>query len=62
MRVLLCSAIAATCALFAGCESELPPNRDTQGRFQRGFSGQGSLVQPDHSDDPIIRESSRHGH
>ena len=62
MKALLCLVAALTCFLLNGCESELPPDQTSAGRFQRGFSGGGRLVQPDYSEDPIIRESTRVGY
>jgi len=52
------------CLAFAGCESELPPNPNaTPGytKLERGISGQGTLSEPDRSDDPIIKENTRGG-
>jgi hypothetical protein len=62
MKVLLCIAAVLACSALTGCESDLPPDRNSAGRFQRGISGGGQLVQPDYSDDPIIRESTRLGY
>lgn len=67
MRAILAS-IFLTGALFAltGCESDMPPtqtNGVTNGvnKLERGISGQGTLTQPDRSDDPIIKEDTRTG-
>ena len=45
----------------SGCESELPRARQSTNRIQSALSGNGTLYQPDRSDDPVIRESSRVG-
>ena len=36
-------------------------SRNAAEKLQRGVTGQGTLVQPDHSNDPIIREKTRVG-
>lgn len=41
--------------LLAGCESDMPPEPNRENPVQRGIRGEGSLVQPDRSDDPFIR-------
>jgi hypothetical protein len=50
-----------TCASlpFSGCESDVPPD---PARRQHGPVGQGSIVQPDKSEDPVIRENTRVGY
>jgi hypothetical protein len=49
--------------VFAGCESDLPPEPSAvPGKIQRGVTGQGTLYQPDRSGDPIIREDTRVGY
>jgi hypothetical protein len=52
--ILLCGAAFA----LAGCESDVPPApRESQvGRVP------GQLVQPDRSDDPVIKENTRVGY
>jgi hypothetical protein len=45
-------------ACLTGCESDLPPNpgsTDGVNMLQRGMTGQGTLTQPDTSNDPVIR-------
>jgi hypothetical protein len=54
--------LAATCCAFVGCESELPPNPNVQKRFERGVIGDGTLTQPDKSNDPLIKEETRVGY
>ena len=57
--------LAAAGVLFTGCESDVPPNAsDNNGaeKLRRGVTGQGSLEQPDRSDDPLIREQTRRGY
>ena len=57
--------LAAAGVLFTGCESDVPPNAsDNNGaeKLKRGATGQGTLVQPDRSEDPLIREQSRVGY
>lgn len=55
---------AAAGLILTGCESDVPPSAsDSNGadKLKRGATGQGTLVQPDRSDDPLIREQTRHG-
>jgi hypothetical protein len=47
---------------LVGCESDMPPSQDHVNKLERGISGQGTLSQPDHSDDPIIKETTRAGY
>ena len=57
--------LAAAGLLLTGCESDVPPSAsDTTGaeKLKRGATGQGSLTQPDRSEDPLIREQSRVGY
>ena len=63
MKAIFCS-IAMAGALFwlAGCESDVPPAQDAAHKLERGLTGQGTLVQPDRSNDPMIREQSRVGY
>ena len=46
--------------LFSGCESDVPP--DPAARHRGPGVGGGSLVQPDKSGDPLIREETRVGY
>ena len=54
--------LAGVSLVFIGCESDLPPASDVGNRFQRGVTGQGTLVQPDRSEDPLIQENTRVGY
>ena len=57
--------LAAAGTLFTSCESDVPPSAaDNTGaeKLKRGVTGQGALVQPDRSEDPLIREQSRVGY
>ena len=62
MRALL-PLIFLLAAGFAGCESDVPPAPHGSGAnpFERGMSGQGTLTQPDKSDDPLIKGSTPNG-
>ena len=65
MRAILVTIFLAGVSLaITGCESDMPPNTSGNGvnKFERGISGQGSLSQPDKSDDPIIKENTRAGY
>jgi hypothetical protein len=66
MKAIVATLFLATASIFlAGCESDIPPSAtDASGaeKFRRGVTGQGSLVQPDRSDDPLIREQTRQGY
>ena len=65
MKAIAASLFLAAAGVFlTGCESDVPPSAsDTTGaeKLKRGVTGQGALVQPDRSDDPLIREQSRVG-
>ena len=62
MKAILASILLAGAAFaVAGCEADLPPNKRPGAALERGFTGQGTLSQPDNSEDPVIRESSRVG-
>ena len=64
MKAIVASIFLAAGVFLTGCESDVPPSAsDTTGaeKLKRGVSGQGALVQPDRSDDPLIREQSRVG-
>ena len=58
---------ALICALLityglTSCESELPPQPgEAQNKLERGITGQGTLYQPDRSDDPYVRDTDRTG-
>ena len=59
MKAFLASVILGGAILsVVGCESDVPPSR----KVERGLTGQGALVQPDRSEDPIIRENTRVGY
>ena len=63
--IVLSLFVAAAGVLVSGCESDVPPGAaDTTGadKLKRGVTGQGTLVQPDRSEDPLIREQSRVGY
>ncbi|HEY3897745.1 MAG TPA: hypothetical protein VGM54_03980 [Chthoniobacter sp.] len=62
MRVLLALIFLVATGL-AGCESDVPPsaNRSSTNPLERGISGQGTLTQPDKSDDPLIKGSTPNG-
>ena len=66
MKAIVASLFLATAGVFlAGCESDVPPSAsDSNGaeKLKRGVTGQGTLVQPDRSEDPLIREQSRVGY
>jgi hypothetical protein len=53
---------AATSLGLTGCESDMPPEPNRTNPVQRGLSGEGRLTQPDRSDDPVIRETTRTGY
>ena len=66
MKAIAASLFLAAAGVFlTGCESDVPPSAsDTTGaeKLKRGVTGQGSLVQPDRSEDPLIREQTRVGY
>lgn len=48
---------------FAACESDLPPEpSEVSNKLERGITGQGTLIQPDRSDDPYVQDTSRVGY
>jgi hypothetical protein len=51
--------LTAAGLLFSGCESDVPPDPNIK---PGGPTGRGSLVQPDKSEDPLIRENTRVGY
>jgi hypothetical protein len=63
--ILAAILLPAGSLLFVGCESDVPPSATDQSgadKFRRGVSGQGTIVQPDRSEDPLIREQTRVGY
>ena len=60
ISALLC--IACGCLALGGCESDVPPAPEAKNKLERGLTGQGTVYQPDRSNDPIIREQSRVGY
>ena len=66
MKVILASIVLAGAGvLLSGCETDLAPDSTKPNpaeKFQRGATGQGSLSQPDRSEDPVIRENTRVGY
>lgn len=50
--------LAFVCCAFTGCESDMPPNPSSEPAIQRGLQGKGKLVPVDHSNDPLINETS----
>ena len=60
MKTFLSSILCAAAGLaLTGCESDMPPNPNPTNPIQRGLRGEGQLTQPDHSNDPVIREETR---
>ena len=60
MKAILASILLASAGLsFSGCESDVPPDPTAK---RGGPTGTGSLVQPDKSEDPLIRENTRVGY
>lgn len=51
--------LAVAGLLFAGCETDVPPDPAEQ---RGGPLGRGEIVQPDKSEDPLIRENTRVGY
>lgn len=61
MKAILASiTFAGLCLAFLGCESDLPPSPES--RFEHGVIGEGQIVQPDKSEDPLIKENTRVGY
>lgn len=51
--------------LVTGCETDVAPAPTQESgteKLRRGLTGQGAIVQPDRSEDPLIREESRVGY
>jgi hypothetical protein len=61
MKALLTLLCVAGGLSLAGCESDVAPGSEVPGKLQRGIRGEGTLYQPDRSNDPEIREESRVG-
>jgi len=61
MKLTLTLLCASAGLFFAGCESDVAPGSEVPEKFERGIRGQGTLYQPDRSNDPEIREESRVG-
>jgi len=61
MKALLLPILCAASLLLGACESDMPPRSTAENPLQRGLRGEGQLTQPDRSDDPIIRETTRTG-
>jgi outer membrane biogenesis lipoprotein LolB len=55
MKHLVFTLLLLAAALLSGCESDMPPEKNRENPIQRGIKGEGTLVQPDQSDDPFIR-------
>ena len=66
MKAIVASFFLAAAGVFlTGCESEVPPSAsDSNGaeKLKRGVTGQGTLTQPDRTEDPLIRETTRVGY
>ncbi len=65
MKAILASiALAGAGLALSGCETDLPPDTSkptAADKLGRGVTGGGTLVQPDRSEDPLIRENTRVG-
>ena len=61
MKAFLVPILFAAGVALTGCESDMPPSPVADNPLQRGLRGEGQIVQPDRSDDPIIRETTRTG-
>ena len=61
MKVSLVPILFVAGVALTGCESDMPPPSAADNPIQRGLRGEGQLTQPDKSDDPIIRETTRTG-
>lgn len=60
MKALLTLLLAVVASLtFTGCESDVPPDPNVK---PGGPLGRGEIVQPDKTDDPLIRENTRVGY
>ena len=54
--------LAFVCGAFVGCETDMPPNPSSEPAIERGLRGKGKLVPVDHSNDPMINETSGPAH
>jgi len=61
MKAFLVPFLVAAGVALTSCESDMPPPPATDNPLQRGLRGEGQITQPDRSDDPIIRETTRTG-
>ena len=60
MKAILATFLLTLAGLsFSGCESDVPPDPAVK---HNGPIGSGALVQPDKSEDPVIREETRVGY
>jgi hypothetical protein len=50
--------LAVVCCAFTSCETDMPPETGGEPAIQRGLRGKGKLVPVDHSNDPLINETS----
>lgn len=63
MKACLLPLGALAVVLLAGCETDLPPQPSgVPTKLERGIKGQGTLYQPDRSEDAFIREDTRVGY
>jgi hypothetical protein len=66
MRSIFAALLLVTASLVLfGCESDVPPSAADEAagdKLRRGVTGQGTIVQPDRSEDPVIREQTRVGY
>jgi hypothetical protein len=60
--IFACCFCALFCAVLPACHREDSPAQRVAAKLQRGLTGDGTLYQPDHSNDPIVRETFRVGH
>ena len=61
MKAFLALFCTVSALALSGCESDIAPGSEVPEKFERGIRGQGTLYQPDRSNDPEIREQSRVG-
>lgn len=60
---LMLLGVCAAALFLPACENDLPPApSQVPSKLERGVTGQGTLYQPDRSNDPMIREESRVGY
>jgi len=57
MKAIALLFLLGAAALLGGCESDMPPEPNRVNPLQRGMKGEGTLVQPDYSEDPFVRET-----